>query len=99
MLGREVGVLLDLGNTDVYLLYPVADCDINRVLITQMGLVTTVLLAPATIEDQKLIKVWLCSSEYETRISTKSTTYCSTEYKGHGKLSPGHRRLALHRRG
>ncbi len=64
MFGREVGVLLDLGNTDICLLYPEADCDISRVLITQIGFVTIVLLAPAIIEDQKLMKVLLCKAMY-----------------------------------
>ena len=44
------------------LLYPVPDWDIKRVLITHMGFVTIVLLAPAIIEDQKLIAVLLCST-------------------------------------
>lgn len=32
-------------------------CDMSRVLMTQMGFVTTVLLAPAMIDDQKLMNV------------------------------------------
>ena len=35
------------------------DCDMRRVLMTQMGLVTMVLLAPAIIEDQKLTTIVL----------------------------------------
>jgi hypothetical protein len=58
MVGLDVGVFPDLGKTDMCLLYPLEDCDMRRVLMTQMGLVTTVLLAPATIEDQKLITNW-----------------------------------------
>jgi hypothetical protein len=30
-------------------------CDMSRVLMTQMGFVAIVLLAPATMDDQKLI--------------------------------------------
>lgn len=55
MVGREVGVLAPLGNRENRCLswWPV--CDISRVLITQMGFVTTVLLAPAMMDDQKFI--------------------------------------------
>ena len=67
MLGREVGVLPDLGNTDMCLLYPVPDWDIRRVLITHMGFVTIVLLAPAIIEDQKLIGVLFCSTKSQVQ--------------------------------
>lgn len=55
MVGLEVGVLLDRGNIDIWL-YPVTDCDMSRVLMTHIGFVTIVLLAPATMEDQKLMK-------------------------------------------
>lgn len=55
MVGLEVGVLAPLGNRENRCLswWPV--CDIRRVLITQMGFVTIVLLAPAMMDDQKLI--------------------------------------------
>ena len=56
MAGLDVGVFPDLGNKDTCLL-PLEDCDMSRVLITQIGLVTTVLEAPATMDDQKLINI------------------------------------------
>lgn len=49
MVGLEVGVLLERGSIDI------VDCDMSRVLMTHIGFVTTVLLAPAMIEDQKLM--------------------------------------------
>lgn len=54
MVGRDVGVLDPLGKREKPDLPFRPDCDIRRVLMTQMGLVTMVLLAPATMEDQKL---------------------------------------------
>ena len=62
MEGREVGVLPDRGKADTCCLAPpLEDCDIRRVLMTHMGLVTTVLLAPAKMDDQKLMASWLCT--------------------------------------
>lgn len=58
MVGLDVGVLPDRGNIDICLLYPVTDCDMSRVLMTHMGFVTNVLLAPAMMDDQKLMKNW-----------------------------------------
>lgn len=62
--GLEVGVFPILGNGDIRRWLPLTDaCDMSRVLITQMGLVTTVLLAPATMEDQKLMTCELRPAE------------------------------------
>lgn len=49
-----MGVLAPLGNRENRPLPFRPDCDIRRVLITQIGFVTMVLLAPATMDDQKL---------------------------------------------
>lgn len=54
MVGREVGVLDSFGKREKRVLPWWPDCDMRRVLMTQMGLVTTVLQAPATTDDQKL---------------------------------------------
>lgn len=52
--GREVGVLDPLGNSEKLVLLWRPVCDISRVLMTHMGFVTMVLLAPAMMDDQKL---------------------------------------------
>lgn len=56
MFGLEVGVLPERGKGDICGWRPVADCDMSRVLITHIGFVTIVLLAPAMIDDQKFMK-------------------------------------------
>jgi hypothetical protein len=43
--GREVGVLPDFGKRVMAL------CDMRRVLMTQMGFVTMVLVAPAVTDE------------------------------------------------
>lgn len=60
-----MGVLPGLGKNDSFwdrewmLL-----CDMSRVLMTQIGFVTIVLLAPAIMEDQKLM-TWLLSAHHD----------------------------------
>lgn len=49
------------------------DCDMRRVLITQMGLVTMVLLAPATMEDQKLTMMVLSAGCQQSSRDLKCT--------------------------
>ena len=49
------------------------DCDIRRVLITQMGFVTIVLLAPATMEDQKLTMMVLSASCQQSSWDPRAT--------------------------
>lgn len=53
-MGREVGVFDPLGKTENRGLLWCPVWDMSLVLMTQMGFVTMVLLAPAMMEDQKL---------------------------------------------
>lgn len=62
MAGRTVGVLAPLGNRENRALSLRPDCDMRRVLMTHMGFVTIVLLAPATMDDQKLTTIVLSAS-------------------------------------
>lgn len=49
------------------------DCDMRRVLITQMGFVTMVLLAPATMEDQKLTMMVLSAGCQQSSWDIRAT--------------------------
>ena len=47
-------MLAPLGKSEYCVLSWLEDCDMRRVLMTHIGFVTMVLLAPAMMEDQKL---------------------------------------------
>jgi hypothetical protein len=49
----------------------------SRVLITHIGFVTMVLLAPATTEDQKLIRNWFCTRTRRNQVSEVIPGYMS----------------------
>lgn len=66
-----MGVLAPLGKCEKLCLLWWPVCDMRRVLMTQIGLVTIVLLAPAIIEDQKLIMKGL-SIERRGRVSCEN---------------------------